>query len=269
LLSALAALAAVAGLGLPLSLFLLQDRLVFFPQPLPEARRAEIAQRFPNVMEVVVESGGHKLHAFHVPGRPGAPLVLYFGGNAEEVSWIIGDAAARTPGVGWLLTSYRGYGRSEGAPSEASISADALRWHDYAAKELGSKNVFAFGRSLGSGAAVFLASQRSLAGVILVTPFDSLVEVAKRHYPFLPVGWMLRHRFDSAALAPAIRAPLLCLAAMRDEVIPASHARTLYDAWGGPRRWIELHGAGHNSTDGAPAFWENIRAFLEESAIRP
>lgn len=267
MLSALAAAALALGLGVPLSLFLLQDRLIFHPQPLAEPRRAELLQRFPNVTEVFVQSGGGKLHAFHVRGRPGGPLVIYFGGNAEEVSWIVGDLAAQAPGASWLLTSYRGYGLSDGAASESAIAADALRWYDYARKELRAENVLAFGRSLGSGAAVFLASQRRLAGVILVTPFDSLVEVAKRHYPYLPVSWMLRHRFDSAALAPAIRTPLLCIAAMRDEVIPASHARTLYDAWGGPKRWVGLEGAGHNSTDGAPAFWQNIRAFLEQSTV--
>ena len=178
---------------------------------------------------------------------------------------MIEEARSRTPGVGWLLVSYRGYGASEGSPSEVSISADALRWHDYAVKNLEAKQVVAFGRSLGSGAAVYLASERKLSSVILVTPFDSLVEVAKHHYPLLPVGLMLRHRFDSAARAPAINTPLLCIAASRDEVIPALHARKLYDAWGGSKRWIEIEGAGHNSTDGAPVFWQSIKAFLQES----
>jgi uncharacterized protein len=268
-LTSVAVVLAVVVVGFPLLMYLMQDRLLFFPQPLAESRRVEIGERFAQVREVFIDAGGKRLHAWHVRGRPGGPLVIYFGGNAEEVSWIVGDAAVRAPGASWLLTSYRGYGLSEGAPSEAAISADALRWHDYATKELGAKKIVAFGRSLGSGAAVFLASERTLAGVILVTPFDSLVEVAKRHYPYLPVSWMLRHRFDSAALAPAIPTPLLCIAAMRDAVIPATHARKLYDAWDGPKRWVGLEGAGHNSTDGAFAFWENIGAFLQQSDIRP
>src|SRR5207237_607217 len=100
----------------------------------------------------------------------------------------------------------------------------------------------------------------------LVTPFDSLLEVAKRHYPFLPVSLMLRHQFDSIGRAPQIAAPLLCLAAQRDEVIPSSHARKLYDAWGGEKQWIELEGAGHNSTDAVPGFWANVRGFLIDAA---
>jgi pimeloyl-ACP methyl ester carboxylesterase len=263
----IAAILAIAAIGFPLLMYLMQDRLLFFPQPLAESRRAEIADRFPDVEEVFLEAEGNKLHAWHVKGAPGKPLVIYFGGNAEDVSWMIEETRAHAPGVGWLLVSYRGYGASGGSPSEVSISADALRWHDYAVKNLQVKQVVAFGRSLGSGAAVYLASERKLSSVILVTPYDSLVELAKYHYPILPVGLMLRHRFDSAARAPAIKAPLLCIAASRDEVIPALHARKLYDAWGGPKRWVEIEGAGHNSTDGAPVFWQSIGAFLEKSSL--
>jgi pimeloyl-ACP methyl ester carboxylesterase len=79
------------------------------------------------------------------------------------------------------------------------------------------------------------------------------------------VSWLLRHRFDSAQRAPRISAPLLCIAAGEDRVIPVEHARRLYEAWGGPKRWIEIENAGHNSTDGAPVFWQSIIAFLEKS----
>jgi pimeloyl-ACP methyl ester carboxylesterase len=120
-----------------------------------------------------------------------------------------------------------------------------------------------FGRSLGSGVAVQLAARRPTAGVILVAPFDSLVEVGKRHYPFLPVDWMLKHRFDSVALAPKIGAPLLCIVAMSDDIIPAVHSQLLYDAWAGPKRWLGLDGAGHNSTDDAASYWSSIVAFLQ------
>lgn len=263
MLSSFVAIVLVVAVGFPLLMYLIQDRLLFFPQPLDAGRRAEIRKRFPAVEEVFLESENQQLHAWHIKGDP---LLIYFGGNAEEVSWMIEAARARTPGAGWLLVSYRGYGASEGSPSEASISADALRWHDYIVEKEKPRRVVAFGRSLGSGAAVYLASQRKLSAVILVTPFDSLVEVAKHHYPMLPVSLMLRHRFDSAQRAPTISAPLLCLAATRDEVIPASHARKLYDAWAGPKRWVALEEAGHNSTDSHPLFWQNVTDFLARAS---
>jgi hypothetical protein len=247
---------ALVVVGLPLFMYLAQDSLIFHPQPLTESQRVAVA-RNSRAQSMFIDADGTRLHAWHIPGDP---LVIYFGGNAEEVSWMLDEAAPRTPGVGWLLIDYRGYGSSAGAPSESALVADALRWFDHL--KPGGK-VYAFGRSLGSGVAVQLAAQRPLAGVILVAPFDSLVEVGKRHYPFLPVGWMLKHRFDSMALAPKIAAPLLCVVAMDDEIIPVEHAKRLHDAWGGPKRWVALEGAGHNSTDNAANYWTSIVAFLK------
>jgi len=252
----------VVVLALPVFIYLMQDRLLFHPQPLSAAQRTAIKQLFQPVEEIVLQDADAKLQAWYVKGASGSPLVLYFGGNAEEVSWMIENAHTRVRGLGWLLVSYRGYGGSEGSPSEATITADALRWYDYAVKELGATQVIAFGRSLGSGAAVFLASQRPVRAVVLVTPYDSLVQVAKHHYPFLPVQLLLRHRFESVERAPALRMPLLCIAAGRDQVIPPERARRLFDAWGGPKQWLELEEAGHNTTDDQPLFWQNVTGFL-------
>jgi pimeloyl-ACP methyl ester carboxylesterase len=249
---------AVVVIGFPLLMYLAQDSLIFFPQPRAEARRAQIASQRPVESLFIDAADGTRLHAWHVRGEP---LVMYFGGNAEEVSWMLDDAVRRAPGTGWLLVDYRGYGSSGGSPSEKALVADALRWYDQMSSQ--HKNVYLFGRSLGSGVAVQLAAQRPVLGVILVAPFDSLVEVGKRHYPFLPVNWMLKHRFDSVALAPAIKAPVLCIVASHDEIIPAQHAKRLYEAWGGEKRWVELEGAGHNSTDNAANYWTSIAAFLK------
>jgi hypothetical protein len=241
----------VAALALPLVVYLLQDQLIFFPQ-----------RSAPGAQSVFLDAAdGTRLHARKIEPAPGRPLVIYFGGNAEEVSWMLGEATRRAPGVGWLLVDYRGYGASGGSPSEKALVADALQWFDHVNA---AERIYVFGRSLGSGVAVQLAAARPVAGVILVTPFDSLVEVGRRHYPFLPVRWMLRHPFDSTARAPGIAAPLLCLVAAQDEIIPPAHARRLFEAWKGPRQWIDLDGAGHNSTDGAPKFWPAIREFLEK-----
>jgi uncharacterized protein len=251
---------ALVVIGLPLLMYLGQDSLIFHPQRLDESRRAALASSPAVESRFIHASDGTRLHAWHVKGDP---LILYFGGNAEEVSWMLDDAARRAPGAGWLLVDYRGYGSSDGSPSEKALVADALQWYDHFK---GAERIYVFGRSLGSGVAVQLAAQRPVAGVILVAPFDSLAEVGKRHYPFLPVAWMLKHRFDSAALAPKMKAPLLCIVASHDEIIPAEHAKRLYDAWGGPKQWIGLEGAGHNSTDNAANYWPSITRFLNETS---
>jgi len=262
------------AIGVPVLVYLLQDRLMFFPQPMSAARRTVIAQQYPAVDEVTLRAAdGTRLHAWRVRTDPGSPLVLYFGGNAEEVSWmldVIGDPrAGATPGVSWLLLDYRGYGASEGVPSEAALVADARLLFDRARAmdDGGTRQIFAFGRSLGSGVAVALAASRPLDGVVLVTPFDSAVAVARRYYPYLPVDWMMKHRFESDRHAPQLRIPLLCVIAERDDVIPPVHGERLFEAWGGPKRKLLLRGATHNDGDG-PVLWEEVRRFLRQSQLR-
>ena len=271
MLLALGTVALLLVIGVPAGFYLAQDRLLFFRQPLSEARRADVVRRFPAVEEVTLEAAdGTRLHAWHVRPQTAspAPLVIYFGGNAEEVSWMlesVGDPLrGATPGIGWLLVDYRGYGASGGDPSETALFIDALAWFDRAEKfpDVDPRRVIAFGRSLGSGVAVHLAAQRPLAGVVLVTPYDSMAAVAKHHYPWLPVDSLLKHRFDSLALAPRLDAPLLMLIAEHDQVIPPEHAERLYEAWGGPKTKLILRGATHNSTDGDPDFWPSIDRFL-------
>ena len=259
-----ATLFAVAQVGVALALgallvaYLAQDHLIFHPQPLSPESRLEVAARHPGVEELELRAAdGTRLHAWWVKAAAQAPLVLYFGGNAEQVSSMleeIGDAErGAAPGVGWLLLDYRGYGASEGSPSEAALLSDATLLYDRAAGLPGvdARRIYALGRSLGSGIAVHLASERSLAGVLLVTPYDKLATVGKHHYPFLPVDWLLRHRFDS-----------LGNQAERDEVIPPEHAERLYAAWGGSKRRVLLAGATHGDPDSNREFWPSIRAFI-------
>ena len=259
-LSALIKIVAAVVVAVPLTVYLMQDKLIFQPRPIAEAERETIAARHPDVVDTFLQApDGTRLHGWHIKSKPGAPLVLYFGGNAEQVSWMLDAIPRRETGAAWLLVDYRGYGASGGTPSEQSLESDARAWYDHFAAT--NKRIIAFGRSLGSGVAVQLAADRRLDSVILIAPFDSMVEVGKRHYPFLPVGWLLKHRFDSLSIAPKIETPLLCVAATHDEVIPAEHAKRLYDAWAGPKKWLEL-AASHNSIDGHPDYWPSIVSFL-------
>ena len=262
LLISLGKIALAIAIGLPLIVYLAQDSLIFYRQPLSDARRADVAKRFAAVQEIFIQArDGTKLQAWHA--KAGGPLVIYFGGNAEESSWML-DELRNAPGVSWLIVSYRGYGASGGSPGETALVSDALQWFDHAMTLPGvdPKRIYAFGRSLGTGVAVALAAERPVAGLILVAPYDSLAAVAKRYYWYLPVDLLLRHRFDSIALAPKLQIPLLCIIAERDQVIPPEHGERLYAAWGGAKQKIILGGAGHNSTDDDPAFWPAIRKFL-------
>lgn len=252
--------------GLLLVLFLAQERLIFLPQPLAEAERARIARELPAAEELLLETpDGVRLRGWLVraAGAGRAPLLIYFGGNAEEVSWLVGDPLW-PPGWTVALVNYRGYGASGGRPSERALAADALLLHDRlrARPDVDPARVVAFGRSLGSGVAVQLAAARPLAGVILVSPYDSLRALAAELYPWVPVRWLLRHPFDSLALAPRIEAPLLAITAGADRIIPERRSRPLIEAWGGPRRRVRIPAAGHDDLALDPAYREAIRAFL-------
>jgi pimeloyl-ACP methyl ester carboxylesterase len=256
-------LAGCVVLVFPVLIYFLQERLLFFPQPLeqnplqvnPGAAIEEVS---------LVTSDQVRLHGWLVKAAATlapAPLLIYFGGNAEEVSWLA-STADRYAGWSLLIVNFRGYGRSEGKPGEAELFADALQIYDYAAKRADGGRVAVMGRSLGSGVAVYLAAQRPVAGVILVSPYDSVESVARGVYPYLPIGLMLRHRFDSLTRAPGISWPLLCLVASDDRVIPRPHSERLYAAWGGKKQWREILHTGHDDIAGEPDYWQAIEEFL-------
>jgi hypothetical protein len=262
---------AAVVLGLPAAMYLLQDSLLFLPQPYaggpPPARAGRVVEELTFAADDGVRLRGWLVRAAAPAGR--APLAVYYGGNAEEVSW---QAAEPWPAEWSLaLVNYRGYGASEGKPSERDLYADALAIFDVLARrpDLDAARIVLVGRSLGSGVAVHVAAHRPVAGVILVSPYDSMVEVGRRHYPWLPVGLLLKHRFDAQSAAPRIRAPLLAIAGTRDAIIPTAHSRRLFDAWAGPKRWVELRDADHNDVGAAPGFWPAIEAFLRERAGAP
>ena len=256
--------------GLCAVLYLLQEHLIFYRQPLSGGVR-EAVRQLPGTIEIeVTADDGTRLHgwlrhAVEGASRPG--LVIYFGGNAEEVSGQIHDAPELAP---WSVAAlnYRGYGLSEGRPTEASLTADALSIYDELAarKDVDPDRTVVFGRSLGSGVAVQLAARRPVRAVVLVSPFDSLRSIARKQYPFVPVSLLLRHPFDSLAHAPAIEAPLLVIAGERDRLIPPKFSRRLHEAWGGPKLWRLIEQADHNDIHARPGYWAEIRDFLDSVA---
>jgi len=257
-------LAGCVALGFPVLIYFLQERLIFFPQPLSaDPLKANTGAAIEEVS--LVTSDQVRLHGWLVkaaPAQTSAPLLIYFGGNAEEVSWLA-ETAGQYAGWSLLMLNYRGYGRSEGKPGEAELFADALQIYDYAARRADVGRLAVMGRSLGSGVAVHLAAHRPVAGVILVSPYDSVESVAKGVYPFLPIGLMIKHRFDSLSQALQIKAPLLCLVASDDRVIPRPHSERLYAAWGGAKQWREIRPSAHDSVADAPEYWRAIADFLK------
>jgi uncharacterized protein len=253
-------------------LYVMQDRMIFFPQPLGDDMRGAVHKARPDAEEIELRTGdGHRLHGWFVRNSNYAsevPALIYFGGSAEEVSGLALEAG-KLRGISFALFNYRGYGRSEGDAGESALFSDALAIYDLVAARptVDKKRIVAMGRSLGSGVATYLASQRPLAAVILVTPYDSLTAVARAKYPFALVDLLLRHPFDSVSRAPSIDAPLLALIAGADTIVPPRHAQHLAAAWRGPVTSIVLEGAEHNDIDFHPRYWSSMRDFLRKNSV--
>jgi hypothetical protein len=257
-------LVAVAAmvLGVPAVAWLVQERLIFFPQPVLSAAHLP-ARAVP--LEVAAADGAH-LRGWMVKGAAAAaPTVIYFGGNAEEVSWTLAETRW-PPDVSIVALNYRGYGASDGAPGERELKADALAIHDAVARrpDVDPRRIVVFGRSLGTAVAAHVAAARPVAGVVLASPYDSLVAIGQTHYPWLPVALLLRHRFDAVADARLCRSPLLALVAAADTIIPIAHSRALFDAWAGPKTLQVVSDADHNTLGASDAYWAHVARFLGE-----
>ncbi|MCU7251712.1 alpha/beta hydrolase [Pseudomonas koreensis] len=217
-------------------LFVFQRSLIYFPSSgAAVSADARLTLSMPDA-EIQVITRAHS----------GSRALIYFGGNAEDVSRNLPGFAETFPDYALYLLNYRGFGGSGGSPSEEAIAQDALALFDqvYASHP----QIAVVGRSLGSGVAVRLASQRPVAQLVLVTPYNSLAELAVQHYPWVPVNWLLKDRYESGQYAAHIRVPTLLLAASDDEVIPrASTERLLAHFPKGVATLRVVPDSGHNS----------------------
>ena len=244
--------------GLCAALFATQDSLIYFPTPAAPGASE-------NTLRLAVD--GAELQV-SVRSHAGPNALIYFGGNAEDVSRSLPSFSAAFPDHALYLLHYRGYGGSSGRPSERAIHADAIALFDHVSAD--HPNVSVLGRSLGSGVAVRLASQRPVRRLLLITPYDSLVGVAAGHYPLLPVHWLMRDKYESVEHAANIAVPTLIVAAEHDEVISrASTDRLLARFERGVAALVVLPGTGHNSISNSRLYLETLRAGLGEPSSTP
>jgi fermentation-respiration switch protein FrsA (DUF1100 family) len=259
----LLAAAALGYVAVTVVVWLLQDSLLFYPQSL--LGKATAPPRWSlEAVRFTARDGVTLAGVLVKPPGERAPLVIYYGGNAEEVTAYAGLAAETYGERAALFVNYRGYGESGGKPGERALVADALELFDWASRrpDVDPSRIALHGRSLGTGVAVQVAAARPARCVVLTSPFDSARDVAKRIYPWLPVGMLLRHPFDSVALAPRLRQPALVLMGDADDLIPMSHSERLAAAWGGTVERVVLAGFGHNDVSLPPRYAAAIREFL-------
>jgi fermentation-respiration switch protein FrsA (DUF1100 family) len=230
-------------------MYLAQRKLMYFPDP---ARTPPAAANFSAAEEIVLDTAdGERVVAWHVPPRANNAVVLYFHGNAgslvlraERFGRITAD------GTGLLALSYRGYGGSTGSPTEDGLLADADALYAYAVARYPADRIVLWGESLGTGIAVALATKRTVAGLVLESPFTSTADIGASVYWFLPVRLLMKDQFRSDERIAKVKAPVLILHGTNDRVVPLALGERLFALANEPKRIVRIPGGGHVDLDG-------------------
>jgi pimeloyl-ACP methyl ester carboxylesterase len=234
-------------------LFTYQRSLIYYPQP-------SFIDTPASTLKMPIADGNLQISVRQLNS---SKALIYFGGNAEDVSLNLPDFSAAFPDYAIYLLHYRGYGHSSGAPSEQAIQQDAVSLFDKVHAE--HPDITLIGRSLGSGVAVRLASLRPLSKLVLITPYNSLEEVAAFHFPYFPISQLLLDKYESWRYAPQITVPTLILTAEHDEIIPRANTEKLYSQFkSGIVSYQILADTDHNTISQSSQYLPLLKEFMKK-----
>lgn len=261
-----AAIIAAAYVGLGVLALLMESKLTYYPMRYPAG---EWEGHGLGVEDCTFEAAdGVKLHAWWLGGAEDetAPVLLWFHGNAGNLTHRADNLrmlADRNMDV--LIPDYRGYGKSQGRPSENGLYLDGEAALRYLTEERGVDpgRIICFGRSLGSSVALHVALKHEVAGVVLESPFASARAMARKMMPILPVGPFIRSRFDNVGMVADLTVPVLVMHGDRDELVPFTQGKAVFEAAREPKEFYTIVGAGHNDTyfTGGEPYFEALLGF--------
>jgi hypothetical protein len=241
-------------------LYFFQEKFIFFPPPANKTWYLKIKH-----YEYFITTASAHLHGWKISSADSQhnAIIIYFGGNAEDVSYNILDAnlyATRH----LFLTNMPGFGNSTGQLSEHSFFSNGLQIYDYIVKKyhLDTQNIFIMGRSLGSTVATYVASQRNTAGLILITPFDSIENIARKQYSLLPIKLLLKHKFSTEKYIDAVSAPIMVIATDNDGIIPAINLANLYAPRKQKINLLKINDANHINISKKKNYFTYINNFI-------
>lgn len=242
------------------ALYALQSRLIFFPGKLPPGFKFTASR---NCQELFLPAtDGERINALFFPNR-GNSVILYFHGNAGNLGgWQFVGQDFLSTGYDFMIIDYRGYGKSSGKLSENGFYLDADAAYDYLIKKgFAPENILIYGRSIGSGVAVDLASRKPCQGLILESPYSSMEELATEKFPFFFPSLYLQYKFDNFGKINRVKSPVIFLHGLEDGLIPASHSRRLFESFKGKKKLIEVPGGSHNNLASFTAYVEFLKNF--------
>ncbi|MHC2337586.1 fermentation-respiration switch protein FrsA (DUF1100 family) [Bradyrhizobium sp. USDA 4454] len=242
-------LAAVVYLG-GLAVLYVKQREMLFPIP-PVGRTAPAAVGLPEAEEhVLTTDDGEKVIVWHVPAKPGRPVVLFFPGNGDFLAGRVARFKAITAdGTGLVALSYRGYAGSSGAPSEQGLLRDAAAAYAFTTARYRAAEIVAWGFSLGTGVAVALAAEHPVGRLILEAPYTSTADVAGALFWYVPVSLLMRDPFHSDRRIAGVTVPLLIMHGADDAAIPIRFGERLFGLAHEPKQFVRLPGGGHDNLD--------------------
>lgn len=253
---------AIAYLG-GVAVLYFKQRAMLFPIP-PVGRTAPAAAGLPEAKEVVLTTAdGEKIIVWHVPAKPGHPVILFFPGNGDFLAGRVSRFRAITAdGTGLVALSYRGYAGSSGSPSEVGLSQDAAAAYAFTAARYAADRIVLWGFSLGTGVAVAVAAEHPASRLILEAPYTSTVDVAASLLRIVPVGLLMRDQFHSDQRIEQVRVPLLIMHGDHDPAIPIIFGERLFALAHEPKQFVRLDGGGHDNLDDFGAI-ETARHFID------
>ena len=255
-----AALLYLSGCGL---IYTQQHKLMYLPQHTQvEAAQTNFSLQRPDAL-----LRGWQLHpsaeASAGADPTSAPVLVYFGGNGESVQYVLPQLQQAVPHSHIYSLAYRSYGASQGQPSEAAMVPDALALFDLLRQKHPGQPLIVIGASLGSGLAAAVAGQRQPDKLILITPFDSTLNVARDMLPWLPVSLLMQDQYDSVGRLQNYAGPILVLRAGSDSVIAPHRTDALMAGLQGKAvQEVNYPGADHNTISQQPGFWQTLRDFV-------
>ncbi len=264
-------LLAVSYLALVLLIYVGQSRMVYFPDKQLSNTPAMFGLDYSSVS--IATADGETLHGWWVPVSDAKGTILFFHGNAGNISHRINYLTMFSRlGYNTLLFDYRGYGQSSGTPSESGtyVDAEAAWQHLTATQKIAPEQIVLFGESLGGAVASWLAAREKPGLLVLASTFTSVPDLATQIYPFLPVRWISRFDYNTLESLQSVTCPVFIAHSPQDEIVPFQHGQRLFQAASEPKHFLTLEG-GHNNgfIFMQPAWQKALGAFMDQHLNSP